>query len=801
MSIYNEDIIDVELTGGNISRSFMRKTIGEGDALANRFGVKVMRNGNPVQLTGVSCVGYFIRSDGGTIPVNGYVTGNTAYVELPQACYAIEGQFSLAIKLSGGSVTGTVRIVDGVVSNTTTGTPIDPGTIIPSIETLLAAIDSAVASIPADYSNLWETLAPTFDSSSQYYAGQYVTYNGTYYKFIVNHTGSWDSEDVVPAKIGRSLTSLENYSLDGWQIVASTQEGLAAVEDGIYTDANTFPKNSIVALYLSGTAVVNHAPEGSWHQRAIVFTYSSVRNIQSDRSGTAQVWYDMTTHAVFYRACWESTQTWSEWTANAGDKLTGITDTYSISLNNDYLQTTRTAKAGVPLFVSGNLVTSGVSQNTYFRIIGFYNNNANNDVLLEYGNFSNTFAVIVPTRDYENIVIHGMSSDLSAITPYTATVTITSAFDNLQNLISGIMNSAKNSGIMTRYKTKYQQVCKLHGLSGSADDVLTIRLLNTNGSSQQATLFGLYGAEQSSGYDNLGNIPVNSIRTFTLSRNYAGFQLYVNTSGDSASIEYEIEAAVNLPNGIQKDVITLMNNSGLALNKHTCNIFHKVVCIGDSYTSGHIQLDDDPSPSPVNEDYAWPHFMEQLTGNEYVNCGQSGATTISWQTAQRGLAKAQSAGLAQAYIIGLMINDSATVEGGGKQVPVGSISDIGTNNSTFYAQMSKIIREVNTISPLAKIFVNTCPDSDTSRYNDYNAAVRNIVSEYASTYPVHCIDLARDYKDLYNLNSLQEDYVNWHYTALGYEQFAEIYAYILSDYIDKNVLDFQDVFKIPYSSN
>lgn len=162
MEIYNEDIIDVELTGGNISRSFMGKTIGEGDILANRFGVKVMRNGNPVQLTGVSCAGYFIRSDGGTIPINGSVSGNKAYVDLPQACYAIEGQFSLAIKLSGGSVTGTVRIVDGVVSNTTTGIPIDPGTIIPSVETLIEAIEAAIANIPADYSQVTNSLNAQF---------------------------------------------------------------------------------------------------------------------------------------------------------------------------------------------------------------------------------------------------------------------------------------------------------------------------------------------------------------------------------------------------------------------------------------------------------------------------------------------------------------------------------------------------------------------------------------------------------------------------------------------------------------
>lgn len=827
------------------------------DNAGNMIGVRLSRNGVPYS-GGGTVAANVIRPDGTTVAVAGALSGNVATVVLPQAAYAIIGAVTIIVKLT---VSGAVTTISASIANvyrSSTDDVVDPGTIIPTIETLIAEIEAAVASIPADYSSLWTSLAPAFSSSASYLPGHYATYNGALYRFIANHSGTWDSGDVVgvsvggeilenlrqvapvfsssdsysagqyvtygnllyrfianhsgawdssdvaAVSVGGALYTLGNADFYGKTIVVSTQEALEAIDSGIYADADTFPRQSIISLYLSGTANVDNAPETtrfSWFQRATVMTYSPYDRNHSGYSGTVQVWYDMTNHAVFYRSCWESSNTWSAWAVNAGDELTGIANKYSIGLNDEYLQTKKTAKANVPLFVSGKLTTSGVSQNTYFRIIGFYNNNEDNDVLMEYGNFSETLSIIIPTRDYENIVIHGNSlPDVDAIAPYTAEVTVINAFDNLPNLVREEIDSAKNSGIMTRYKTKYQQICKLHGLSGNHGDVLTIRLLYSNGSAQKATLFGLYGSTQSAGYDNLGDINVGAISTFELSRNYAGFQTYVNTTGDTAPIEYEMEAAVNLGNGIQKDVIKLINDSSVLLNKHTCNIFHKVVCIGDSYTSGHIQLQDDPVATPTNEDYAWPHFMEQLTGNTYVNCGQSGATTISWQTTQRGLPKAQASGLAQAYIIGLMINDSAPVEGGGTQVPLGSASDIGTNNATFYAQMSKIIREVNAISPLAKIFVNTCPDSDTARYNDFNEAVRTIVNTYASTYPVHCIDLARDYRQLYAMNSLQADYVKWHYTALGYEQFAEIYAYVLSDYIDKNVDEFQDVFRIPYEN-
>lgn len=155
MAIYKEHIVDVELTAGTIQRSFLMKAIGEGDDDADRFGVRVLRNGEEVSLTGVSCKGYFIRADGETVVLtNGTISGAVAYVTLTESCYTVEGQFSLAIKLTGGGVTGTMRIVDGVVSNTTTGTIVDPGTVLPTIETLLEMIEEAVETIPQDYSAL-----------------------------------------------------------------------------------------------------------------------------------------------------------------------------------------------------------------------------------------------------------------------------------------------------------------------------------------------------------------------------------------------------------------------------------------------------------------------------------------------------------------------------------------------------------------------------------------------------------------------------------------------------------------------
>ena len=117
MAIYKNDILAVDLDRDGVSRSRLNMTVGKSDEDANRFGVRVMRDGEPEDLTGVSCAGYFTDSKGNRITLTGTVSRNTAYVELTDDCYTYAGIFRLAIKLTGGGATSTVRIVDGYIEN------------------------------------------------------------------------------------------------------------------------------------------------------------------------------------------------------------------------------------------------------------------------------------------------------------------------------------------------------------------------------------------------------------------------------------------------------------------------------------------------------------------------------------------------------------------------------------------------------------------------------------------------------------------------------------------------------------
>ena len=148
--ISRKDIVDIELNNsGSIYRSFLAKSIGRGDKYANVFGVRLTRDQVPLSLTSSTVEGFFMAPDGTNILITGDTAtgtdGNAAWVNLPAACYNVEGQFSLAIKLVSGPYIGTMRIVDGVVDNTGTDSPVAPTASVPTYEEIISQYELMVA--------------------------------------------------------------------------------------------------------------------------------------------------------------------------------------------------------------------------------------------------------------------------------------------------------------------------------------------------------------------------------------------------------------------------------------------------------------------------------------------------------------------------------------------------------------------------------------------------------------------------------------------------------------------------------
>ena len=210
MALYKEDIVDIDLAKDRLHRSFLPHSIGTGDVAANRFGIRVFRNGEEVDLTGCSCYGYFRDPMGNNIALTsqGTIDGNLAYITLPQACYNYDGQFTLAIKLIGGGVTGTMRIVDGVVDNTNTGGAVAPTSTVPTYSEIISQYDAMVAATAAANG----CTAETFDATKAYSTGQYVINSGSLYRLTADHAANvtWANTSKVEVKFGNELYALRS---------------------------------------------------------------------------------------------------------------------------------------------------------------------------------------------------------------------------------------------------------------------------------------------------------------------------------------------------------------------------------------------------------------------------------------------------------------------------------------------------------------------------------------------------------------------------------------------------------------
>jgi glycerophosphoryl diester phosphodiesterase len=195
-----------------ISVQMIQGNLFSADVQGNLIGVEVFDDGEAATLAGTVSAN-IIRPDGGTVAASGTFSGNKCSVVLPAAAYAYPGVATIAIKITDSGVVTTLLAAVVTIYRTSTDTIVDPGTIIPSIQSLITQIQTAVASIPADYSSLWTTLAPAYTSLTfPVKAGQHCTNGGVFYraKQDIATSEEFTSSHWEAANIGNELSSLKS---------------------------------------------------------------------------------------------------------------------------------------------------------------------------------------------------------------------------------------------------------------------------------------------------------------------------------------------------------------------------------------------------------------------------------------------------------------------------------------------------------------------------------------------------------------------------------------------------------------
>lgn len=344
------------------------------DNLSNVITVELYDGQEPATLGG-TVVGAVIRSNGTTVPIsNGTISGNTVSMTLTEACFTIPGQIGVGIQIANGDVKTTVFKAVYNVEKFTTDEVVDPsGEITLEVSDLIDAIETAVASIPADYSDLMAAVAPTFSTSTAYTTGQFVWYSGALYRFTADHAaGSWNASQVAAAVVANDLAG--DVSDLKSQIGAGTLDGIKLFSTATSVTKTGTSTNTVYTI--TGLQIIMFDQAGSnravisgnytlEHNTILAFSTSQNSYVKPDFSTAgagAQIYlYKMTSHVYskdyyIYAGNW----TGALWSADnfLEDKLieTELSATFG-SITNDGInclaQATDVVKKGTTFTVGG----------------------------------------------------------------------------------------------------------------------------------------------------------------------------------------------------------------------------------------------------------------------------------------------------------------------------------------------------------------------------------------------------------------------------------------------------------------
>ena len=272
MAIYKSDIVEINLNSGTIHRSFASHAIGMTDSNGDQFGIRAYRDGEPVDLDGIAVQGFFRNAHGENIAITtgNTVTGNTAVVTLPQACYNYEGAFTLAIKLVGGGVTGTVRIVDGTVSNTNTDGAVAPTETVPTYQEILATYDDMLDAL--------EEFAHGFETNTEnlWTLGDLDIPRETGY---LNISSLGESFELPAGTYTISANAFSEYTADGvvrmlWK-VNNVNTYVDVASSGRQAKTFTFSSAGTLVRFQTAKAVADAAGYGGYFRNVMLVSGSS----------------------------------------------------------------------------------------------------------------------------------------------------------------------------------------------------------------------------------------------------------------------------------------------------------------------------------------------------------------------------------------------------------------------------------------------------------------------------------------------------------------------------------------------
>ncbi len=229
-----------------------------------------------------------------------------------------------------------------------------------------------------------------------------------------------------------------------------------------------------------------------------------------------------------------------------------------------------------------------------------------------------------------------------------------------------------------------------------------------------------------------------------------------------------------------------------------CAIFRKIMCIGDSLSSGEYESTKPDGTKGYHDfyEYSWGQYMAREIGAEVINASRGGMTAkefIEGFSDWKGFFGQENA--CQAYIIALGVNDAS------RDYATGTIDDIcdedwEKNAKTFAGYYGAIIQRIKIQQPKAKIFLMTRPDDCTDGNEERRAKIeeqRELLFAMAKKFEhTFVLDLYKK-APVYGEEIKKNFFCGGHMNAFGYHFTAKLVMRLIDEIIASDFEEFSQV--------
>ena len=226
---------------------------------------------------------------------------------------------------------------------------------------------------------------------------------------------------------------------------------------------------------------------------------------------------------------------------------------------------------------------------------------------------------------------------------------------------------------------------------------------------------------------------------------------------------------------------------------HT-SVFRSIAVVGDSLSSGEFETRDESGKPGYHMffDYSWGQYIARKNGLKAYNFSKGGMSAKEYMESfadEQNLWDIKKA--CQAYVIALGVNDIYNMN-----MEIGSIDDIDeqdyrNNKPTFLGYYAMIVARYKEISPDAKFFFVTFPNTNTPERDDKTLGMIKGLYDLAEYFDnSYVIDLYK-YGPVHDEEFKNKFYLYYHMNPSGYILTAKL----IDSYIDYIVRHNPDDFK------